>query len=49
MQKEDKRQKLEEIAQQEGISAALWTDVLSTPSILDPKSLEKESLRNNQI
>ena len=49
MQREEKRQKLEEIAQQEGIPANLCTDISTTSFILDPKNLKEELLHDNQI
>ena len=48
MQREEKRQKLKEIAQQEGIPITLCTDTTTT-SILDPKNLKEELLHENQI
>ena len=47
-QREEKRQKLEEIAQQEGIPITLCIDT-TTPTILDPKNLEEQLLQDNQI
>ena len=49
MQREEKRQKLEEIAQQEDIPATLCTDIWTTPSILDSKNLEEPLLHDNQM
>ena len=49
LQREEKRQKLEEIAQQEGIPITLCTDISTTPTILDPKNLEEQLLHDNQI
>ena len=49
LQREEKRQKLEEIAQQEGIPITLCTDTTTTTSILDPKNLKEELLHDNQI
>ena len=48
MQREEKRQKLEEITQQERIPVTLCADT-TTPSTLDPKNLKEELLHNNQI
>ena len=48
IQQEEKRQKLEEIALQEGIPIALCVDT-TTPSILDLRNLEEQLLRDNQI
>ena len=47
-QREEKRQKLEEIAQQEGIPITLCNDISTTSSIIDPKSLEDQLLHDNQ-
>ena len=47
LQREEKRQKLEEIAHQEGIPITLCTDT-TTPFIIDPKSLENQLLHDNQ-
>ena len=49
MQREEKRQKLEEIAQQEGIPANLCTDISTTSFMLDHKNLKEELLHDNQI
>ena len=48
LQREGKQQKLEEIAQQEGILITLCADT-TTPSILDLKNLEEQLLQDNQI
>ena len=49
LQREGKRQKLEEIAQQEGIPITLCTDISTTLSILNPKNLEEQLLHDNQM
>ena len=49
MQREEKRQKLEEIAQQEGIPITLGTDISTALSILNPKNLEEQLLHDNQL